>query len=177
MKEAIVDACCFINLYATGDFHGFLAGSKWSWHIAEAALAESLYIRVTTDDGDERREPIVAKSYIDAGLITIVDVQSAEEIELYVRLAGSLDDAEAMALSLAKSRNWILATDDRKARRFAEDFEIAVIGTPELIEKWAKRERMARSKVRELLVNVQRGARFFPPQDSPAFAWWSTYAK
>ena len=56
MPDAIIDACCFINLYATGDLRGFLTASPWAWHIPSAALAESLFIRVTSDEDDDRRE-------------------------------------------------------------------------------------------------------------------------
>ncbi|MCH7925462.1 MAG: AAA family ATPase, partial [Planctomycetes bacterium] len=53
MPDAIVDACCFINLYATGDLRGFLTQLAWQWHIPSAALAESLFIRKVSDEDDE----------------------------------------------------------------------------------------------------------------------------
>ena len=65
MTDAIVDACCFINVYATGGLREFLAGSEWTWHISRAALAESLYIRVPTEKHDFVREPIEPKRDLD----------------------------------------------------------------------------------------------------------------
>ena len=109
MNEAIVDACCFINLYATGDLRGFLTASQWSWYIPRAALAESLYIRVVNDAGEDDREAIDPQGCFDDGLLTLIDVQDAEA-ELYVRLARDLDDGEAMALAVARHRGWLLAT-------------------------------------------------------------------
>ena len=173
MPEAIVDACCFINLYATGDLRGFLTGSAWGWHIPSAALAESLFIRVTSDKGDDAREPIKPQPYINENLITLVEVGGADEAELYVRLAGDLDDGEAMALAIAKSRGWTLATDDRKAKRFADDLDVPVVTTPELMQRWAKTSKMRPAKLKTLLNNIQDGARFVPAEDAPGYDWWT----
>jgi len=171
MTDAIVDACCFINLYATADLRGFLTTVAWSWHIASAALAESLFIRAANDDDDER-ESIEPQAYIDEGLIKLVDVQSAEEAELYVRLAADLDDGEAMALAIATQRGWTLATDDRKAKRFANDFGVPVVTTPELVQRWAKQARMTPSRMRTLVRSIESRARFSPAEDTPGFNWW-----
>ena len=173
MPDAIVDACCFINLYATGDLRGFLTGLAWQWHIPSAALAESLFIRVVSDEGDDQRELIEPQPYIDENLITLVDVGDAGEAELYVRLAGDLDDGEAMALAIAKLRGWMLATDDRKAKRFADNFGVPAITTPELMEHWAKEGEMRPAKLRTLLRNIQSGARFAPAEDAPGYDWWT----
>lgn len=173
MPDAIVDACCFINLYATGDLRGFLTELAWEWHLPSAALAESLYIRVTVDEGDDKRAPIQAQPYIDEKLITLVDVGNADEAELYVRLAGDLDDGEAMALAIAKLRGWTLATDDRKAKRFAGNLGVPVVTTPELMERWAKASKMRPAKLKTLLNNIQSGARFAPAEDAQGYEWWT----
>ncbi|MEE9293687.1 MAG: PIN domain-containing protein [Phycisphaerae bacterium] len=171
MSDAIVDACCFINLYATGDLRGFLAELAGEWHMPSAALAESLYIRVTTDEGDDRREPIEPQPYIDESLITLVGVADEGEAELHVRLARDLDDGEAMALAIAKLRGWTLATDDRKAKRFAGDLGIPVVTTPELMKRWAKASKMRPARLKTLLSNIQSGARFAPAEDAPGYHW------
>ncbi|MCH7994369.1 MAG: hypothetical protein IIB57_07990 [Planctomycetes bacterium] len=173
MPDAIVDACCFINLYATGDLRGFLTQLAWQWHIPSAALAESLFIRKVSDEDDEKREPIDAQPYFDESLITLVDVGGADEAELYVRLAGDLDDGEAMALAIAKQRGWTLATDDRKAKRFASDLGVPVVTTPELMQRWAKASKMRPAKLRTLLRNIESGARFAPGEDAPGYEWWT----
>ncbi len=172
MPDAIVDACCFINLYATGDLRGFLTELAWGWHIPSAALAESLYIRVTGDEGDDKREPIEPQPYIDERLITLVDIGDAGETEQYVRLAGDLDDGEAMALAIAKLRGWTLATDDHKAKRFAADLGVPVVTTPELMHQWAMVAKMRDAKVKELLRRIESGARFTPGEDALYYDWW-----
>ena len=173
MPDAIVDACCFINLYATGDLRGFLTQLAWQWHIPSAALAESLFIRSVSDEDDEKREPIDAQPYFDESLLTLVDIGGADEAELYVRLAGDLDDGEAMALAIAKQRGWTLATDDRKAKRFASNLGVPAVTTPELMQRWAKASKMRPAKLRTLLRNIESGARFAPAEDAPGYDWWT----
>lgn len=173
MPDAIIDACCYINIYATGELRGFLQGSPWAWHIPSAALAESLFVRVIGDQDDDKRERIESQVYINENLITRVDVGGADEADLYVRLAGNLDDGEAMALAIAKLRGWTLATDDRKAIRFANDLKVPVVTTPELMQRWAKASKLRPAKLKTLLSNIQNCARFIPAEDAPGYAWWT----
>lgn len=138
-----------------------------------AALAESLFIRVTGDKGDDKRELIEPKPYIDESLIRLVEVGGADEAELYVRLAGDLDDGEAMALAIGKLRGWTVATDDRKAKRFSGDLGVPVVTTPELMRQWAKASKMRPARLKALLSNIQSGARFAPAEDAPGYDCWT----
>jgi predicted nucleic acid-binding protein len=176
MADAIIDACCFINLYATDDIRGFLTASGWDWHIPRAVLAESLYVRTRGADGKESRERVEANPYIAENLIRVVEVEKGEEVNLYVQLASELDDGEAMALAIARVRSWVLATDDRKARRFATDLGVQVVGTPELIKQWAMAANILPSTIKALLANVEFGARFVPPESAPGYEWWVAHA-
>ena len=47
-----------------------------------------------------------------------------------VEFAAQIDDGEASCLAIAKSRGWLVATDDRKAIRLAVKSGISVITTP-----------------------------------------------
>lgn len=172
MTDAIVDACCFINVYATGELREFLAGSEWTWHISRAALAESLYIRVPTEEHDLVREPIEPKPYLDEGLIALAEPTTPDELELYVHLAAQLDDGEAMALAIAAQRGWTLATDDRKANRIADDLGVAVVTTPELMERWAVAANLQPAQIQRLLRDIELRARFSPAAGAPGYAWW-----
>lgn len=174
MSSAIIDACCFINLYATGDLRDFLTKLKWSWHIPSVALAESLYIRATNYEDGDTQIPIEPQPYIDEDLITVVDIGNSDEAELYVRLAGDLDDGEAMALALARLRGWKIATDDRKAQRFAGDLGVAVITTPEMMRHWTKASKMRQTRIKALLTNIQIGANYVPAENARGYDWWTS---
>lgn len=172
MPEGIIDACCFINLYATGDLKEFLGAVQWLWSIPRVALAESLYIRVVDSDGNRHRELIRTEDYVRSGLLAVVDVNDESELELYVRLARDLGDGEAMALAIAKLRSWTLATDDRKAKRIAADLDVRVITTPELMEEWARVGGLPASRIGALLRSIESQARFKPARNAPGYEWW-----
>ncbi|HUU85710.1 MAG TPA: hypothetical protein VM243_19605 [Phycisphaerae bacterium] len=175
MTDAIIDACCFINLYATGDLRGFLSASEYGWHIPTVALAESLFVRASTDADEDTPEPIVAQPLIEDGLLEPVDVEADSEAEWYVRLAAGLDDGEAMALAISKVRGWMTATDDRKARRIAASLDIPVVTTPELMQQWAERAALPSPVLQKLLRNIMVRARFSPAEDAPGFVWWASH--
>lgn len=175
MPEAIVDACCLINLYATGEFDGFLRATDFTWHVPSAAVAESLYICTTNEKGQPDREPIRLQTFVGSGLIDVCAPQTTEEIALYVQLAADLDDGEAMALAVAGPRGWMLATDDRKARRFADQLTVPVMTTPELMKRWAAVAGFDPSTIRRLLHNIEERGRFVPAEKAPAFDWWTEH--
>ena len=66
-------------------------------------------------------ESVDIDDLISRDVIQICNCDNAEEQELFVNLAASLDDGEAMSLAIALSRNWHLATDDKKARRIFKE--------------------------------------------------------
>jgi len=172
MTDAIIDACCFINLYATGNLRGFLSASDCGWHIPTVALAESLFVRAPADADEDTPEPIVAQPLIEDGLLELVDVEGDAETGWYVRLAADLDDGEAMALAISKVRGWTTATDDRKARRIAASLDIPVVTTPELMQQWAERAAIPSPELTKMLRDIVVRARFSPAEDSPGFVWW-----
>lgn len=175
MTDAIIDACCFINLYATGDLRGFLRASGCNWHVPTVALAESLFVRAPADADEDTLEPIVAQPLIDEGLLKPVDIEGDAEAGWYVRLAADLDDGEAMALAISKVRGWTTATDDRKARRIAARLDIPVVTTPELMRQWAERAALPSPVVRKLLRHIVVRARFSPADDAPGSVWWASH--
>jgi len=175
MGEVIVDTCCLINLYATAELGTFLKDLSWPFYIARAALAEAIFIRIQDVDGDLISDPIDVRSFTSHGLITVADVEGAEEVELYVQLAAALEDGEAMGLAIAKVRSWALATDDRKARRLASKLGVKVLTTPELMQSWESVANITRSKMASMLKQIEFGARFAPADDAPGYDWWSSF--
>jgi predicted nucleic acid-binding protein len=52
-----------------------------------------------------------------------------KEIELFSSMPGRLHAGEASCLAIAQHRGWLLLTDDKAARRQAEERKVAVSGT------------------------------------------------
>lgn len=67
---------------------------------------------------------------------------------------------------------WKLATDDRKARIKAEAVGVAVVTTPELLQRWASQTGRSPVEVANALRRIETLARFAPSADSPAARWW-----
>jgi predicted nucleic acid-binding protein len=169
----IVDACCTINLYATGKLLTLLPVLGAEWHIAGNVVGEARFIRKTDPDDASRlvKEPIDLKPALDAGVLRLC-AATDEELALFVELAALLDDGEAMCLAIAQNRGWTLATDDRKARRIAGERGVPLLSTPELLKQWATVTAADEEDVARVLHNIQTYARFQPNSSLPDADWW-----
>ena len=188
MTDVAVDACCLINLLAAGSILPDPSAPKVkgkasthalnrTLHIPNAVAAESLYL-LQPDDGDESllvKAPIDVQSYFDAGVLIACTVEGDEETDLFVQFATRLDDGEAACLAIARNRNWAIATDDRPARKLANQFDVPVVTTVELVKEWANSSNARKPDIRDTLQNIQRFARFMPRQNSPEAEWWFSH--
>lgn len=174
MSDAVVGACCVINLYAAGDLLALLPPLGLQLHVPEAVLGESLYVR-QLDPADAAKlvqREVDLGAAIGTGLLHRCDLEGDEEFALFVQLALTLDDGEATCLAIAKVRDWALATDDRKARQEASEIGVGVFTTPELVKAWADTTKASRAAVAKLLRNIQDFARFTPHKTMPLHSWW-----
>jgi predicted nucleic acid-binding protein len=87
-------------------------------------------------------------------------------------MAVQLGDGEAACYAAAKTRGWMLATDDRRARKFTGQAGIPVITTPELVKLWAENTHPRLEDIITVLKDIQRFAYFVPRANSPEYAWW-----
>lgn len=172
MPDAVIDSCCLINLCAVGPLGDVLTPLGLSWHIPPLVRDEALFLRTRETDGSAGREAVDLQPAIRAGLLEICEPDEGPEAELFVELAAVLDDAEAMALAIAKSRNWILATDDRLAIRYATDLSVSLLTTPEVMKRWAHATRAPQPELRLALRRIQSRARFTPSPKFPCYDWW-----
>jgi predicted nucleic acid-binding protein len=172
VSDTVIDTCCLVNLCAIGDLRRFLPATGLTWYIPSAVASEA--IRLYTPGSLERpgMRDVNLREYLAAGVATQCSVDTQQEVDLYVRLAVDLDDGEAMALALAKSRRWILATDDRKARRMSDALAVPVLTTTQIVRRWAERNCVGSAEVRQAIVNIQELARFVPRQSFPEYQWW-----
>jgi len=171
----IIDACVLINLLATEEIDGILNATLRTSLICSAVEKEAIYLR--TDDPQNPQELIQTSPFVQSGLLTICELESAEEKALYVDYASVLDDGEAMTLAISVSRGWVLVTDEKKARRlFSEDVgdPARLVGTSELIREWSKSEGISPKGIARVLAAIERRARYRPPPTDLNFDWWIT---
>lgn len=178
MPQRMVDACCLINLYATGKTLDVLRSFEGDLFIPDLIRRESLFIR-RPDDEDSTKlvpEPIDLSAALAGGWLHECRCESEVETDEFIRFAAAVDDGEAICLALAKCRGWAVATDDRKAIRVARDEGIATITTPELVKHWADAFRAKDEDTATVLHNIERFARFRPRKGAPLADWWERVA-
>jgi hypothetical protein len=171
---AVLDACCVIDLYASGAMEDILGACGRRHLIPAIALDEAAYVLRDDPEAPGRlvRSAIDLRPAVRAGLIAPCEPEGGAELDLFVRLAAHLDDAEACCVALGVSRRLRVATDDRKAGRIAGSLGGAVITTPELLELWSRRASPSRKPLAAAIGRIERYGRFVPPSASPLAAWW-----
>lgn len=173
MDERIIDTCCLLNLFASGEPRAILHHFG-GVHVSELVQGEAMWIREYDNESPPQLIPkqIDLTECIDGGAIAICRLEQEQEYELFIQFAQQLDDGEASVLAIAKVRGWIVATDDRKARRVATEQSISTISTSEMIHAWTASEKVSDQQVGELLRNIQQFGRFVPRRSDPLYEWW-----
>lgn len=168
----IIDTCCFINFYASGQAAGLLNAVGGTVAIPEAVKREALYL--APSHPDEKPTPLDIEQVITELKLTVVSPANASELALYIELAADLDDGEAMGLSLAKERGLTLLTDERKARRKAAHLGVEVLTTCDVVAAWESQA--SESAVVTAVQRIGSLARFTPGPKDPRYDWWMKLA-
>lgn len=170
----ILDACCIINLYASEYMLAILSGLTQSVAVAAyVERTESLY--VLPNDTTHPLEKIDLQPAIAQNLLTVVDVDSSAEADLFIDLAAALgDDGEAVTAAIAVQRIWQMATDDRKTTNFLRrQFpELKLLSTPELVKIWVDTQSPDPAECRVALQNIQRRGSYTPAKNHLLYTWW-----
>lgn len=175
MSETVVDACCVINICAVDDHRQWLPKLGLSWQVPSAVCAEAMYLNDTDENGAPVKRPINLQELVDSGIFALCRPEMDREKQRYIELVGELDDGEAMALAIAKCRGWLLATDDRKARRLAGPLNVAVITTPDIIKLWIDKTSPSDRQIEAALRVIRDRACFLPARSMPLYDWWMSH--
>jgi predicted nucleic acid-binding protein len=96
-----------------------------------------------------------------------------QELDQFAYFAARFQsDGEAMCLAIAEERQWIVATDDRKAIRVAQQAGLTVVRCPELVKRWATATGADQAALNKVLRDIQFLARFKPYRSLPHSKWW-----
>lgn len=170
----ILDACVLLNLLATDVTKEILSLAAKNVFISDLVRDESLYLQ--SDDGSGEAIPIDLRPYIEQNVIQTCSLESSSENMIFVDLAAQLDDGEAESLAIGLSRNWFLATDDKKARRiFVENTtdDNMLLSTSDLICEWAEANRLSSNEMKTILSRIEEIARYIPPKADRNYVWWN----
>jgi len=175
MTRIVIDACCLINLAAAEAFSTWLPHLGLTCVLPQAVVDEALFLRTWNDQGEPSCEAIDLKPHIESRLFEVVAPVGAQEIGAFVAHARQLDDGEAMALAIAQSRGWTLATDDRKAITVASSVGVITCGTSGLVKRWVDTAAVEEPEIRAALLRIKHRARYLPGLRDPLFSWWMGY--
>lgn len=171
----ILDACVLINLLASQEAEDILRSTGKECRVCMVVEKESFYLR-PDDPQEDFFESVKLDSLIKSGVLSLCDVEGAQEATLYVDYASRLSDGEAMSLAIAESRGYILASDDSKARRIFLESVIdsnRLTSTSELIRNWADSQSVPPAKLKSVLTRIRHRAHFLPSRKDPNFTWWN----
>ena len=182
----LLDACCLINLFATGRTEEILQALSYRFAVARYVVEEEvLEIDVEESDptsasgeGRVSLHPLLAE-LVEKGILEQLDVDSEEELGELLRFAAELDDGEAHTCALALVRGARVATDDRKAIRVLRSAwkshgqqKEPVLRTSELLFSWARTQGIGAPDLARHVRAIARRASYFPPKDDPHFKRW-----
>lgn len=176
----VLDACCAINLLASGVIGDVLAALACRPVVTELVLEREVLRLPAEGSSDPQDEAAAADRLlslgplVEEGLLGLVGPASDAEVATFVDLALRLDDGEAMSAAIAIHRDGVLATDDRKAIRVVAELapKLEVRRTSHLLREWAESTATSRATLREILRRVERDASFSPPLTDPNVQWW-----
>jgi hypothetical protein len=178
----VLDACCIINLFATGLVEEILA--SFPYRLATSRLVATREVlsiaRLTAPpDGPLEREVIAPARLENMENLAVLDLVTDAERADFVRFTAEIDDGEASVCALAVAHQGGVATDDRRALRVLGQMSprVPTMQTSELLHHWARVARAPESTVRDVLRAVRLRARFYPRRDAPRFEWWDRYSQ
>jgi predicted nucleic acid-binding protein len=130
MPEIIFDCCCISNFALSDSLFVLEHLYGKSAYITNFVLAEILR-------GIQQRHTALGKilKAMKDGWLKEANVSSKQEKFLFEPLSVSLGLGEASSISVAKSRKFIFASDDRTARKEAGFLDIKLTGTNCILKK------------------------------------------
>lgn len=173
----ILDSCCLLNLYASGQMGPILTTLAEQVRVAAYVQeVEALRVYVVSKRAEPRAtERVKLEPFIEAGLLQIVALENEGEKQLFATLAAQrLDDGEAISLALAIERGWGIATDDKRAQRICEQNypQVGVVSTPQLLKHWADVAHPATALLAQTLASIEARANYLVGRRDPLYAWW-----
>ena len=176
----ILDACCGLNLAATGAVRSILqtpfGAESYQWFLPTKVREEAAFLRRGgAGEGADSRVPCDWETHFATGVLERADLETEEELELFVALSQELDAGEAVCLAIASRRGWGVVTDDIKAQKWAGD--VPCLATPDVLKNWSDHHQIAPLQLSQTLNQIRERARYGPPRRHPLRTWWQQNLK
>jgi predicted nucleic acid-binding protein len=173
-KVIAADACVLLNLLATRRARELLQGLDTSLIATPLTGAQVQYLAgPPDDDGHPTREPAQLGNLVAGGHLHVRAIPEAA-LDLFVRCAADLHEADASSIALAVGFGVALATDDGLERRVAarEAPELEIVGTLALVRRGSAAIGMDHDRVVKLARDLRVRGNFLPPRQDPDREWY-----
>lgn len=175
MPSAAIDACCLIDLLATGHLEAIPRAAGLDWHLPTAVEGEVQHVRQydPAQPGRFLKVPVALSPLKASGVLQVCAPADQTEQDRFVHYAAQFrSDGEAMCIAIAEQRGWAIATDDRKAIRVAQQAGLRVVSCPMLVKRWADATKPDQTTLCKILQDIQVLAQFKPNPIMPEYQWW-----
>ena len=168
-KPVVIDACCLIDLLASGQAEAVLRATGHASQLPSSVKDEVQHVRQHDQDnpGLYRNVPVDLTPFVGSGVLTPCQPDDPQEQARYFHFATLFrSDGEA------ECRGWTVATDDRRAIVVAQQAGLTVVSCPELVKVWADATRPDATSLVQVLTDIQTLAQFRPNPRMSCYQWW-----
>lgn len=158
MPEIIFDCCCLSNFALSDSLFVLKNLYKKSIYITQFVSAEIIR---GIQQGHEELAKI--QDFQKKGWLKELVLTTEEEKALYEKLSVSLGAGEASSIALAKTRKYVLACDDKAARREAGLLGVKLTGTIGILKKAIQND-IIHTKKGNLILEKMMAKGFYSPK-------------
>ena len=172
---AVIDACCAINLLATGREVEIVRANGMTLLRSDRVRAETINLWTPPDERGQRRKEHASNARLqDAGLLATREMDTDELIDAFVTAAERIKDADASCIALAGVLKLPLITDDAKERRIARQLfpTVELVSTLHLVHEAARILSWSDCDSVEVARSLWWRGNFAPPRDDPYRSWY-----
>ena len=173
-SHIVLDTCCVLNFCASGHLAEILKSIPAQVVVTEVVRSQELLTLQRVEENLESNATTFEEA-INQGLIAIEDFGSESEEEAFINYVFELkDDGESATFAIAVSRNWAVATDDKRATSFFKRGfpQIKLLSSLDILKNYAAEAELTSVELKALLREVRTKGRYVPSQNHPLAAWW-----
>lgn len=175
-QVVVADACVLINLLATRRAGDLLDALGWSLVATPQAASQVKYLAGPPDDeGRATRESVDCSSMQATGHLVVRTVPP-QSVELFVRCAAEIHEADASSIALADGLGVVLATDDTVERRIAERERpaLGLTRTLAIVKEAVGKLGLDERQLNQLAMDLRTRGNFLPPRSDPDGPWFAS---
>jgi hypothetical protein len=178
-SHVVLDACCLLNFAASGHLLDIIKAIPAQAVVTEIVATQEL--KTLNRLQDEKNEAAIQfEAAISQGLLMVVDFNSDREAETFINYAAVLgDDGDAATCAIAISRDYAIATDDKREISFfqKEANHLQVLSTLELVKYWSETAKVDDLELEFVLTAIRVKGKYMPNSRHPLLSWWQSFVK